>query len=78
MEGDLDGNFKNRSDAIHKCFAAARKKYYTVVAVSNGGSCHGTYSHNAIQYMKMGRSNKCAKDGKGGPDASEIYTLMGK
>ena len=73
MEGYLDGNFKNRSDAVHKCFDAARKEEHAVVAVSNGGSCQVTTVSRAIQYMKRGRSEKCAKDGKGGPDASQMY-----
>ena len=76
----LEGNFKYRSDAVQKCFAAARKKIYGAVAVSNGGSCQVTSPHrlDIIELMKNGRSTKCAKDGKGGPDASQIYGLMSK
>ena len=73
----LDGNYKNRSDAVGKCFAAAKKKFKRAFAVSDGGSCQGLVDIEQLQFMKQGRSTKCAKDGKGGPDASQIYGLIG-
>ena len=74
----LDGNYKSRSDAIHKCFVATRNQYDTVYAVSNGGSCQGFSNRSYRKYMKQGRSTKCAKDGKGGPGASQIYRHISK
>ena len=74
----LDGHYKNRSNAVHKCFVASKTNYKTVFAVSDGGSCQGKISYGQSEYMKRGRSTKCAKDGRGGPDASEIYLRISK
>ena len=74
----LDGNYKNRSDAVHKCFVATRNQNNKVYAVSNGGSCQGLSHQLYTTYMEQGRSTKCAKDGKGGPGASQIYIHISK
>ena len=74
----LDGNYKNRSDAVRKCFVATRKERQIVFAVSDGGSCQGVPMSSYSMYMKQGRSAKCAKDGKGGLDASQIYRHISK
>ena len=74
----MDGNYKTRSDAVYKCFAHSKAKGKLVFAVSDGGSCQGLSSYRFTEYMKQGRSTKCAKDGKGGPDASQIYINISK
>ena len=74
----LDGNYTNRSEALHKCFLATRKKGLHVFAVSDGGSCEGLSYRETNRYMTPGRSTKCTRDGKGGPDASQIYVQIGK
>ena len=73
MEGVLDGNYKTRSDAVYKCFAESKKRQRVVFAVSDGGSCQALSMSRFTEYTKQGRSTKCAKDGKGGPDASQVY-----
>ena len=68
----LDGNYKNRSDAVRKCSIATGKHYIKMFALSDGGSCQGL-GGSIKQYIQQGRSTKCAKDGRGGPDASQMY-----
>ena len=74
----LDGKYENRSDAVHKCFAVTRRKDQEVFAVTDGGKCQGLTYGTMMEYMKQGRSTNCANDGKGGPEASQIYYHFGK
>ena len=73
----LNGNYKNRSDAFHKCFTASRKDYMAVFALTDGGSCQSLSYRSQSEYIKQGRSTKCAQDGKGGPDGSQMYRHIG-
>ena len=76
----MDGNYKNRSDAVHKCREVSKRKRLQIFAVSDGGKCQGLDDDvdDMAMYTKLGPSTKCAKDGKGGPDASQVYSIISK
>ncbi|KAI8490320.1 hypothetical protein Bbelb_320580 [Branchiostoma belcheri] len=71
--GDMH-SYQARSDAIEKCFQAAKSRSFTVFAVQHGGQCFGSANgHNT--YFKFGRSTACEADGKGGTWANEVYRI---
>ena len=75
---DLDGNFTVRTNAIYKCYKAARERGWSVFAVANGGQCRSSANAAAI-YKENGMSN-CSnlKDGKGGSGFSNVYFASGE
>ncbi|XP_019616699.1 PREDICTED: uncharacterized protein LOC109464206 [Branchiostoma belcheri] len=71
--GDMH-NYKTRSNAVEKCYQAAKSRSFTVFAVQYGGQCFGSADgHNT--YCKYGRSTACQADGKGGTWANEVYRI---
>ena len=68
----LDGNYKLRADAVGKCALAASKRGYNVFAAQDGGLCLVGDSFN-----KYGISQDCKSDGKGGPEAINVYIIGG-
>ena len=73
----LDGNYTTRNDSITKCFRAAKKRGFHIFAVQDGGRCASNASA-ANTFDKYGSSSVCKLDGKGGPNANEVYYIIGK
>jgi len=72
----LDGDYKQRTDAIDKCALAAVKKRYDAFAIHEGGSCLvGETFH--LTFNKYGISQDCKSDGKGAAGASHVYLPSG-
>ena len=67
----LDSTAADREDAVKKCAIAAFKRGYKAFALQQG-SCHASIDA-VVTYSKLGRSSKCAGDGKGGPQANRVY-----
>jgi len=74
LEPALDGHYKSRQNAVHKCFQAALNQGYSVLAVQDGGQCLSSRAA-AVTFMKYGGSENCLGDGKGGPMANQVYTI---
>ena len=73
----LDGYYKQRVDAIDKCFKCALKLDNTIFAVQDGGWC--ATSRNAKDtYQKYGASTNCNAKGTGGSMANHVYEIEGK
>ena len=75
----LDGNYLVRTNAIYKCYKAARERGWSIFAVANGGECRGS-PHAADIYKKNGMSSKCSnmEEGKGDPGSSNVYFVTGE
>ena len=73
----LDGNHRTRKDSITKCCCAAKKRGFHIFAVQDGGRCASNASA-ANTFDKYGSSSACKLDGKGGPNANEVYYIIGK
>ena len=71
----LDGSYKNRKDAIHKCFLAANRRGFQVFAVQDGGWCVSSATA-AETYSKYGEANGCA-GGKGASGTNDVYRIKG-
>ena len=72
----LDGNYTTRQDSINKCFLAAEKRGFHIFALQDGGRCAASAS--AVKtFDKYGQSVNCRGDGKGGPEASQVYYIKG-
>ncbi|XP_070570581.1 adhesion G protein-coupled receptor E1-like [Ptychodera flava] len=71
----LAGDYSHRQHPIKKCKDAARSFGFTIFAIQAGGFC--TSSATALgTYDKYGASTNCDPNGRGGPGASEVYTIM--
>ena len=72
----LDGDYKQRTDAIEKCALAAIKKRYAVFVIHDGGLClvRGAGYHS---FNKFGISQDCKSDGKGAARAHHVYVIGG-
>ena len=68
----LKDNYGQRKDAINKCFEVARERKMIIFAIQAGGWCAGDDNLNG--YKKYGSSTAC-KDGKGGPEANDVYQI---
>ena len=72
----MDGNFKQRTDPIRKCYQAAKATNppASVFAIVNRGKC---FYGDLID--KLGEvSLYCAGDGSGGRREANVYKIMGK
>ena len=73
----LDGDYKNRTHAIRKCYEAARIIRKFILALTDGGSCTiSSYQHNT--YRQNGSSTNCGSKGTGGHGTSNVYVTNGK
>ncbi|XP_047129194.1 uncharacterized protein LOC100207237 isoform X3 [Hydra vulgaris] len=68
----LDGPYKNRADAIKKCYEVSKQRGFAIFAIQDGGWCA---ANNGESYKKYGSSNDCKEDGKGGPWANQVYKI---
>jgi len=71
----LDGNYKDRENALEKCGQAAESLGYTVFAVQNGGYCSAAADAEST-YKKYGESSGCEDDGEGGGWANHVYKIV--
>ena len=69
----LDGDYKSRKDAIQKCLMVGKGRGYKVMGIQDGGMCVGSATGKG--FNKYGISHDCKSDGKGGPWATELYSL---
>ena len=69
----LDGNYSSRKYAMDKCLLVGRGRGYEVVGVQDGGMCVG--SAELRDFNKYGISHDCRWDGKGGPWATQVYSI---
>ena len=66
-----------RQDSIKKCFLGAEKRGLHIFALQDGGRCAASAS--AVKtFDKYGQTANCGGDGKGGPEASQVYYIKGK
>ncbi|CAH1256932.1 Hypp1756 [Branchiostoma lanceolatum] len=70
----LDGFFKNRDNAIDKCYQVALANDFPMFAVQNGGKCSGS-ADGLSTYNRYGPATTCAADGKGGRWVNEVYLI---
>ena len=62
--------------SIDKCEQYARRHHWRVFAIQAGGECFT--AGNAHQtYRRYGRANNCARNGKGGGWAQNVYQVGG-
>ncbi|XP_078695320.1 uncharacterized protein LOC144924223 isoform X2 [Branchiostoma floridae x Branchiostoma belcheri] len=70
----LDGQYRERENAIEKCFQVAASRGFPVFSVQHGGQCFGS-ADGLSTYMKHGPSSDCAADGKGASWANQVYQI---
>ena len=67
-------DYKTRKQAIQKCALFAKLQGYKMFAVQDGGQCLTSPTAH-LTYNKYGESQDCKSDGKGGPQANQVYSL---
>ncbi|KAI8494559.1 hypothetical protein Bbelb_277850 [Branchiostoma belcheri] len=73
LDSRLEGSYRTRSNAVEKCYQAAKSRSFAVFAVQHGGQCYGSADgHNT--YFKYGRSTAC-QAGDGGTWANDVYRI---
>lgn len=66
--------YKERKDAVNKCYDYAKSKGYKAFAVQDGGHCQsGPNAH--ITYDRFGGAITCGLDGRGGVWGNEVYMI---
>ena len=70
----LEDHYKVRTDAINKCYQAAKKLGYKIFALQDGGQCFSSETAT-VTYNKYGTSSDCESGGKGGPMANDVYKI---
>jgi C-type mannose receptor len=73
----LDGDYRNRTDAINKCFRAANSLNHNIFALYRGGECLSMSDYiPGGDYNKHGVSGAyCPVDGKGGLFVMHLYRV---
>ena len=70
----LEDRYKDRENAIKKCYDYALLLGRKVFAIQDGGQCFTAGQYDS--YDTYGGSSACNKeDGKGGPMANEVYEI---
>ena len=70
----LEDRYKDREDAIKKCYDYALSIGRNIFAIQDGGQCFTAGQDDS--YDTFGSSSSCNKeDGKGGPMANEVYAI---
>ena len=70
----LDEPFKERKNAIHKCYRAAKYLGYKVFALQDDGSCHSSIDAEKT-YNTYGKGHRCKGEGKGAYMAINAYQI---
>ena len=73
----LDGNYKNRTDKVRKCYEAANERGWSLFTVSDGGACNS--GPDAI-YTYAAKGEVGCSGSSGGPnkEAAQVYIIPGK
>jgi len=82
----LDGQYKQRVDAINKCYNAAKDKGMALFALQDDGSCYGEFNLNT--YNLLGKPNENLNNanltsyppsnclnGRGGAWTNDVYKI---
>ena len=70
----LEDRYKDRKDAIKKCYDYAFSLGRNVFSIQDGGQCFTAGESDS--YDTFGSSSACnTEDGKGGPMANEVYEI---
>lgn len=72
MDPRVSDDYKQRSDAVNKCYMAAKDRKHKYFGLQDGGWCAS--GDASAQYDKYGTSDKCS-NGKGGSWASSVYMI---
>nr|XP_039253086.1 uncharacterized protein LOC120330271 [Styela clava] len=78
MSEPIMGNekaYKKREDALGKCARYARSRGFRFFALQDGGYCSASIDAENT-YRRIGPSQKCRNDGKGGPWSNQVYEIM--
>ena len=77
LEGEIGDNYATRTDAIEKCYRAARDNYYEYFAIYWGGHCYGERP-TSVNLRKSSTYCASANNGKGYPSthATSLYQIM--
>ena len=68
----LDGDHKEREDAIGKCYNVAKDQGFPIFALGDGGKC---WACNGDAYMEYGPSEECPQSGKGLYGVANVYKI---
>nr|XP_039252593.1 uncharacterized protein LOC120329867 [Styela clava] len=68
-------DYKKREDALGKCARYARSRGFRFFALQDGGYCSASIDAENT-YRRIGPSQKCRNDGKGGPWANQVYEIV--
>ena len=71
----IQDNYREREDAINKCFTVAKEWKLVLFAVQDGGQCFA--GGNLDGYMRYGKSESC-RIGKGGFWANDVYHITNR
>ena len=70
----LNGQYRTRKNAIHRCYLAAFKLGYSVFALQDRGQCFSSKAA-AKTYKKYGQSSNCGSEKTGGAFANQVYSM---
>ena len=71
----LDGSYKNRTDARRKCYEAVNERGWPMFTITDGGACNS--GPDAI--FTYGENGQASCQGfKGGPEVATVYIIPGK
>merc|ERR1711931_44751 len=70
--GGLVGNYKQRENAIEKCYEVAKAAKYEHFAIGNKGQCWASNGHDHELY---GKAKRCPKNGKGRYAVVNVYAI---
>ncbi|XP_039258359.2 uncharacterized protein LOC120334906 [Styela clava] len=68
----LDGHYSQRSNAVEKCAKVAMRQGYDIFAIQDGGRCVSSRDARR-RFAKLGQSEHCRSDGKGGSWVNQVY-----
>ena len=74
LDARLNGNYETRSDAINKCFMAARKRGCKIFALLRQGICLASNDLNRYRYYGPEKSANCKR--KGYLMAKDVYLIL--
>ena len=63
---------------FHKCFTHQERIIWQFLHLQMAAHARVYLIARKVSIIKQGRSTKCAQDGKGGPDASQMYRHIGE
>ena len=70
----LDGDYKQRENAIQKCALVSQKRGYKVFAIQDGGKCMSSSSAHKT-FNRAGRPTQCKREGRGEFMVNHFYVI---